>query len=189
MNYDPEVEKKDSWSDDNADSPDQKRIESRRSNIFLFLLGVLIVLIIGGGILYLLSNRPTNGGAISLQSKVTVMEEKIAGLERQLTELQGRNRTSAPDSALLQRVDALAQEVEALKRQKKPTAESKAKPLPPSKPAVSVEKKYHTVQKGETLNQISKKYGISVEKLQKLNNLSSGQSLRIGQKLLVSPQR
>ncbi len=189
MNYDPEVEKNDSWSDDSADSPDQKRIESRKSKILLFLLGVLIVLIIGGGILYLLSNRPTNGEAISLQSKVTVMEEKIAGLERQLAELQGKNRTSGPDPALLQRVDALAQEVEALKKQKRPTAESKAKPLPPSKPAVSAEKKYHTVQKGENLYHVSKKYGVSVEKLQKLNNLSSGQSLRIGQKLLVSPQR
>ncbi len=192
MQYDPEVEKNDSWSDDSADSPDspdQKRIESRKSKILLFLLGVLIVFIVGGGILYLLSNRPTNGEAISLQSKVTVMEEKITGLERQLAELQGKNRISSSDPALLQRVDALAQEVEALKKQKRPTTESKAKPLPPSKPAVSVEKKYHTVQKGENLYHISKKYGVSVEKLQKLNNLSSGQSLRIGQKLLVSPQR
>jgi len=190
MNYDPEVEKNDSWSEDSANSPDRKPIESTKSKIFLFVLGVLIVVIIGGGILYLFSNRPTNGEAISLQSKVTVMEEKIAGLERQLAELQGRNRTSGPDPALLlQRVDALAHEVEALKKQKKPTAESKAKPLPPSKPAVSAEKKYHTVQKGENLYHISKKYGVSVEKLQKLNNLSSGQSLRTGQKLLVSPQR
>ncbi len=189
MNYDPEVEKKDSWSDDSADSANRKRIESRKSNILLFLLGVFIVLIIGGGIFYFLSNRSTDSKAISLESKVTALEEKIVGIERQLAELPGKIAASGPDPALLGRVDALAREVEALKKQKKSTVELKAKPLPPSKPAISTAKKYHTVQKGETLNQISKKYGMSVDNIRKLNNLSSAQSLRIGQKLLVSPQR
>jgi membrane-bound lytic murein transglycosylase D len=86
-------------------------------------------------------------------------------------------------------VDALAQKVEALEKQKHPTAESKAKPSPPSKPAVSTKKEYHTVQKGETLYRISKKNGISIEELRKLNNLSADQPLRTGQKLLVSPGR
>ncbi len=80
MNYDPEVPKDDSWSDDNAESPGQKQIESRKNKILLFLLGVLIVLIIGGGILYFLSNRPTDRKAISLESKVAALEEKIISL-------------------------------------------------------------------------------------------------------------
>ncbi len=187
MNYDPEVQKKDSWSDDSADSADKRR-EFGKSNILLFLLGVFLVLIIGGGIVYFLSDRSTDSKAISLESKVTALEEKIVGIERQLAEFQGKITNSGPDPALLQRVDVLAREVEALKKQKKAPVELKAKPFPPSKkPAVSSEKKYHTVQKGETLHQISKKYGVSVEKLQKLNRLISGQSLRIGQKLLVTP--
>jgi LysM repeat protein len=113
----------------------------------------------------------------------------IFGLEKQLAELQGKIGTSGPDPALLQRVDALAQKVEALEKQKQPTAESKAKPSPSSKPAVSTEKQYHTVKKGEALYRISKKYGISVEELRKLNNLSADQPLRTGEKLLVSPGR
>lgn len=92
-------------------------------------------------------------------------------------------------STLLGRVDALAYEVEALKKQKKPIAELKTKPLSRSKLAASTAKKYHTVGKGETFYQISKKYGLSVGKIRKLNNLSLGQPLRIGQKLLVSPQK
>ena len=115
------------------------------------------------------------------------LEQKIASLERQIADLQGKLGTVGPDPALLQRVDALAQKVEALEKQKQPTAEPKAKPSAPSKPAVSTEKQYHTVQKGETLYRISKKYGISVEELRKLNNLSADQPLRTGQKLLVSP--
>jgi LysM repeat protein len=76
-----------------------------------------------------------------------------------------------------------------MERQKQPAAGSRAKPSLPSKPAVSTEKRYHTVQKGETLYWISKKYGVTVVELQKLNNLSADQSIRTGQKLLVSTGR
>jgi len=86
-------------------------------------------------------------------------------------------------------VDALAQKVEVLEKRKQPTSESRIKPSPSSKRAVSTQKRYHTVQNGETLSGISKKYGISLEKLRKQNNLSTGQPLRTGQKLLVSPRR
>ncbi len=177
------------WSEKKSNSPDQRGIESDKRNFLLIILGILAVLILGGGILYFLSSQPTGGEAGSLQSRLTALEEKISGLENKIAEYQGKFSPSGIDPALLQRVDALAQEVEALKKQKRPKAESKAKPFPPSKPAVSTEKQFHIVQKGETLYRISKKYGVSVEKLQKLNHLSAGQPLRIGQKLLVSPGR
>jgi LysM repeat protein len=189
MKDDLELQLNDAWSDDSTYSPKRRRIGSGSSKSLRILLGILLVLIFAGGILYFLSKRPTGGEASPLQSKVTALEQKIAGLEKQLAELQGKISTSGPDPALLQRVDALAQKVEALEKQKQPTAESKAKSSPPSKPAVSTEKQYHTVQKGETLYRISKKYGISVEELRKLNNLSADQPLRTGQKLLVSPRR
>ena len=158
-----------------------------RSKLLRILLAIILVLIFAGGILYFLTKRPTSREAEPLQSKLTALEQKIAGLEKQLAELQGKIGTSAPDPALLQRVDALAQKVEALEKQKRPTVESKAKPsFPPSKPAVSTEKQYHTVQRGETLYGISKQYGISMAELRKLNNLSADQPLRTGQKLVVS---
>jgi LysM repeat protein len=115
------------------------------------------------------------------------LEQNISGLEQRLAELQGKMSTSGSDPILLQRVDALAKKVESMEKQKRPTAESKSKPSTPSKPAMSAEKRYHTVSKGETLYRISKKYGISLAELRKLNNLSGDQQLRIGQKLLVSP--
>lgn len=170
-------------------SPKRRRIGSGNSKSLRILLVVILVLIFAGGIFYFLSKRPTGGEASPLQLKVTTLEQKIAGLEKQLAELQGKVSTSGPDPALIHRVDALAQKVEALEKRKQPTAESKMKPSPSSKPPVSTEKRYHTVQKGETLSGISKKYGISLEDLRKQNNLSTGQPLRTGQKLLVSPRR
>jgi membrane-bound lytic murein transglycosylase D len=155
---------------------------------------ILLVLIIGGGIVYFLGKRTTGSDLSPLESKVAALEQRIAGLEKQIAELQiaelqGKTGTPSPNQALLQRVDTLAQKVEALERQKLPAAESKAKSPAPSQPAASAEKRYHTVQKGETLYGISKKYGMSVEELQRLNNLSAGKTLRTGQKILVSPER
>ena len=187
MKDDPEAQINDDWSDDSTYSPKPRQIGSGNRKSLRILLGILLVLIFAGVILYFFSKQPTGSEVSPLQSKVTALEQKIAGLEKQLVELQGKINTMGPDPSLLQRVDALAQKVEALEKQKQPTAESKAKPSPPSKPAVSTEKQYHTVQKGETLFRISKKYGISVEELRILNNLSADQPLRTGQKLLVSP--
>ncbi len=177
-------------NDDNS-TPSLKRrkTESDGNRLLPTMIVVLLVLIFAGGIIYFLSKGPTGGGESLLQLKVTALEQKIAGLEQQLAELQGKITTSGQDPALLQRVNALAQKVESLEKQKQPTAESKAKPSSPSKPAVSTGKRYHTVQKGETLSGISKNYGISVEELRKRNNLSADQPIRNGQKLLVSTGR
>ncbi len=44
---------------------------------------------------------------------------------------------------------------------------------------------YHTVQPGETLFTISKRYGVSIAKLRELNNLTN-QNLTVGQQLIIS---
>jgi LysM repeat protein len=177
--------------DDSTYSPKRRRTGYGNSKFFSILLVALLILIFAGGILYFLSKRSTGGGASLLQLKVAALEEKVGGLEKQLTELQGKLNTSGTDSApvFLQRLNALTQKVEAMEKQKQPTAGPKAKPSAISKPSVSTDKQYHTVQKGETLYQISKKYKRSVEELRKLNNLSADKPLRIGQKLLISTDK
>ncbi len=167
-------------------SPKCRRNGYGNSQSFRILLIIFLILIFAGGLIYFLSQGLTGGRTSSLKLKVTALEQKIAGLEQQLAELQGKISSSSQDPTLFQQVNALAQKVESLEKQKQPTAESKAKPSPPSKPAVSTEKRYHTVQKGETLSGISKKYGISVEELRKRNSLSVDQPIRTGQKLLIS---
>jgi len=52
--------------------------------------------------------------------------------------------------------------------------------------AASSGKKVHTVQKGETIYGISKKYGMKPDDLRKLNNLGAEDTVKPGQKLVVS---
>ena len=47
---------------------------------------------------------------------------------------------------------------------------------------------YHVVKKGDTLGAIAKKYGRTVNQLMSWNGLKNANSLRIGQRIRVSPQ-
>ncbi len=161
-----------------------------------FLVGIALVLIFIVGITYFVSNctkaTDTKGNTKSeetLASRMAVIEQKVSNLEAQLTELQGKSNKGGTDPFLLHQVEALTRRVDALEgRGKQPSVESKANIVPP-KPAVASQEKHHTVQTGDTLLKIAKKYGITVEELRKLNNLSKGQSVKVGQKLLVSVKR
>jgi LysM repeat protein len=186
MTDDRELKVNGAWSKEGIDSSRRKRVGSADSKSLRILLVSLLILIFAGGIIYFLSKGRVTRGENLLQLKVTALEQKISELEQQLTDLQGKIAASGQDPALLQQVNALAQKVESLEKQKQPAGKPKAKPSPSSKPAVSAQKKYHTVQKGETLYRISQKYGISVEELRKQNNLPADQPVRAGQKLLVS---
>ena len=156
------------------------------------LLVIALILICAGSMFYFITKRPTatdTKGEETLASKIAALEQKVTGLEAQITELQGKSNKGATDPFLLHQVEVLAKKMEALeKRGQQRAVESKTRPAAP-KPVVTSKKKYHTVQKGETLLKIGKKYGITVEELRKLNNLSKGQSIKIGQKLLVSVER
>lgn len=44
---------------------------------------------------------------------------------------------------------------------------------------------YHTVRSGDTLSEISKRYGVSVSQLARLNGISSRTTLRVGRKLRI----
>ena len=189
MKDDVELEVDDGWTDESAYSRRRKRIGSGNRKPLRILLAIFLVLIIAVGILYFIGRLRTGGEASLLQSRVTALEEKITLLEKQLTDFEAKISTPAPDPVLFERLEAISQRIDALAREKQQAAETKTRFSAPSKQPSSTEKQFHTVQKGETLYRISRKYRISVEELQKLNDLSTDQPLRAGQKLLVSPQR
>jgi len=168
-------------NDNSTPSPKRRKTESDGNRLLPTMIVVLLVLIFAGGIYYFITKRPAEGDA-TLQSKIVSLEEKITGLEKQMAALQGKSVTGGPDPSLVHRVEALSQKVEELEKKAQLTTESKAKPAPPK----ATPKRYHTVHKGETLSGISKKYGITVEELRKLNGLSRSQPVRTGQKLLIS---
>jgi LysM repeat protein len=74
-----------------------------------------------------------------------------------------------------------------VKQAETPTIETK--PLPPSPPKDIRQnlEQYHKVERGETLYRISKRYGISIEEIRRLNKLQQDQAIQTGQKLLVTP--
>ncbi|MBW1800562.1 MAG: LysM peptidoglycan-binding domain-containing protein [Deltaproteobacteria bacterium] len=49
------------------------------------------------------------------------------------------------------------------------------------------EARHHIVQRGDTLYKISRKYGVTVADLRRLNHLSKGQDIYPGQKILIDP--
>ena len=187
MKEDPEIQMDDDLPNDRTYSPKRRRIGSDSNRLLPAIIIVLLVLIFAGGIIYFFTRQSTQGDA-TLQSKIASLEEKIAGLEKQIVDLQGKSMAEAPDPSLLHRVDALSRKVEALEKRSVPTTELKAKPSP-SKVSLKGQKRYHTVQKRETLSKISKKYGITMKELRKLNDLSDSQPVRTGQRLLISAGR
>ena len=187
MMEDPELQMDDDSPDDRAYAPKRRRIGSNRDKLIPVITIVLFVLIFAGGVVYFFTRQSRQGDG-ALQSKIAAFEEKITSLEKRIVDLEGKSPAGAPDPSLPHRVDALSQKVEALEKRSEPAAELKTKPSPPKSQAKG-EQQYHTVQKGETLYKISKKYGITVKELRKLNDLSEGQSVRTGQKLLISAGR
>ena len=138
---------------------------------------------VGGGIYYFVKVRPAAVEENSIQTKLAAFEQKIASLEKQITENQAK---PGEDTSLVQRVDSISQRVDALEKRGQTRTQVKEMPAKPSK-AAEPQQQYHKVQKGETLYTISKKYGMSVAELRKLNHLTKGQSLHTGQKLRVAP--
>lgn len=113
-------------------------------------------------------------GAIKANAaSISEMEKKIALLEGELKKTA--KKTQAPPVARAPEKPA-------------PVAASAvpaAAPPAAAKPADGL--MYHTVQKGDTLYRLSVKYGISVLKLQELNNLGTGNEIFPGQQVIVGP--
>ncbi|MEM1127025.1 MAG: LysM peptidoglycan-binding domain-containing protein [Bacteroidota bacterium] len=55
--------------------------------------------------------------------------------------------------------------------------------IPPTPPAPT-EEVYHTVQPGDVLGNIARRYGVAVEEIRRLNQLSSS-TIRVGQRLRI----
>jgi len=184
---DPELQMDNHSPGDMTYSPKRRRTGPDRDRLLQAIIIVLLLVILVGSIIYFFSRQSTQGEA-TLQSKIASLEEKITGLEKKIVDLQANSMAAAPDPSLLHRVDALFQKVETLEKRSESRTELKPRPSP-SKLPVTGQKRYHTVQKGETLFKISKKYGLTVKELRELNDLSESQSVRAGQKLLISAGR
>jgi septal ring factor EnvC (AmiA/AmiB activator) len=126
-----------------------------------------------------------------LNKRVILLEgtgQKIAGLEDRI---QGLQKSVAKLVALGKpvgdRLDRLAKKIDGLqKRMASVPAKRETGQAIQERSISKSERPYHEVGRGETLYRISKKYGISVDELRRLNNLNQNQTIYPGQKLLVT---
>ena len=103
----------------------------------------------------------------SIEAGLNVLEDKLArldGLEERIARLEKEEKK------LKQSVNKIAKR--SLNNQKKRSS-SQAK------------RRYHTVRSGESLYTIANKYGISTDKLCRLNKITPKKPIQPGQKLLV----
>ncbi len=167
--------------DARGSKPSGERANGNR--VVQILLGILIVVVVAGGVYYFVKVRPSEVEESSIQTKLAAFEQKIASLEKQITDSQAK---PAEDTSVLQRLDSILQRVDALEKRTQTRTQAKETPAKTSKPA-DPQLQYHKVQKGDTLHAISKRYGVPVAELRKINHLSKGQSIHTGQKLLLAP--
>lgn len=112
-----------------------------------------------------------------ISGRLGQLENKIAQLEGLSTEAKESVTTlGLYIKTLEERIDTLTQKIETMA-------------FLPQKTLAQEKDQYHTVIRGETLYSISKKYGLSVDEVRRLNNLKPNQPIQPGQKLLVAFDR
>ncbi len=184
---------------------------------YLILGGVGLLLLIAVAAFFLLSRgggRPEEFGAFEarlnrLEERMAVLariEDRtsaLAKLEERITRMEGMkglkslagmedrlSRLEKESKELQQEIQKVGSPKESPETKKPPTPQPEPKKSVPSEPkkgAPQVKERYHTVQAGESLYMIARKYGTTVDRIRQLNKISPKASLQAGQKLLVGP--
>ena len=170
----------------------------KRIEIPLVFLGVGLAVLI---ILFIVSISKTKKPAFddeftSIEKRLAQIEDRLNNLEtgkgdatslqnqsKALKELQ--NKLQRAESSMSRKMNKISAEVGKIK---KITAGLKsAKPTSSAPSQTKTQKRVHLVGAGETFYSISRQYGITVEELLRLNNLSADAVIHPGQELVVGP--
>jgi len=109
-------------------------------------------------------------------------EEGLATLRKNHEDLN--RQFQALEAKLGQSLNQINDKLASLEKKPQPTAKPAATP-PQEKKAKAASAKIHVVKAGETLYQISRKYGLTVEQLKQLNDMGKDMTIQPGQKLKV----
>ena len=167
----------------------------------IFLMQIMWAIILGG-IIYVYINQSTKDSLNTIVAKLEKLENRFDPLKEQLSKVEESIRTANGnplfvDAALTAQAPPQSKKMPAPIEKVKQSipqgaassAEIKTRPASPQKEITQHGQQYHKVERGETLYRISKRYGIAVEEICRLNNLKQGQAIQSGQKLLVSAVR
>lgn len=121
-------------------------------------------------------------GLEGMQDRIVLLEKQQEGTQQPMVE------TDRSVTALTERMDKLTQRMDQVEKRFASVAAKTETPYAiQRKPPSLAERRYHEVRPGENLYRIAIKYGISVDELCRLNNITPEQVIHSGQKLLVTP--
>ena len=177
--------------DEDHEDPDgiQKWKKSQKQFLVFASVAVLI-LILASALLFKAHDRAVKVEINTVHLKLTTLEMGVSRLEEEVNELrqfvserkESETRPTPKIDALSRRMDRLENKVAAVDQRPQPSRPAPEKTTPQAKA------KYHEVRRGETLFRISKDYGLSLEQLCRLNQITPQTPIQPGQKLLVSPK-
>ena len=117
---------------------------------------------------------------VKMEKKLGQLENQVQTIQRSIAALK-MNR-----SALRKEFGKLNKQIGLLKKEISSVSKpSKVSPTVTEKSPPEAKRRYHEVQRRETLYRIAKQYGLTVDKPRDLNNLSKEKTIYPGQKLLV----
>ncbi len=137
-----------------------------------------------------LSER-TDGQITSIRQSQQQQAFSIIQIEQQISDLKDNAIPSSQIDEIRGLLEVLTQELKQIKIDiaKQQAAQKKAVIAAPSKKTAETKQspEYHTVRRGETIYQISRRYGLTVNKLLDLNKLPGGAVIYSNQKLRIQP--
>lgn len=176
------------------DYPELSHRPQRQGNTRVLVGAGILLLIVLFTFLFAVEQKVSKKELVSIQARLEHLEERmmllhdiedtISSLEAQEREfqkvlLQKNNSLKKQVNNLSQKVDQLKKNIVSIPAKAAPSHIQKTIPL-------QGKRRYHKVRPGETLYGIGKRYGISIEVLRRLNNLSPDQLIQPGQKLLIT---
>ncbi|MEW6672104.1 MAG: LysM peptidoglycan-binding domain-containing protein [Thermodesulfobacteriota bacterium] len=209
LNADPAEEPKSGKSfsikkDDGIYHSSQNSLQGKKMPVILVGGGVLLLVTLIIWLLFGSGNSSNIQQINSLESRIKALEDRIASLEPLAAAANAAVQQGKSIAELTRRTDNLeavfTKEIDSLSKRLASTTPQKATVAPAAKTAAAPVSKtaegttpakatYHVVQAGENLYRISLRYNLKLDELLRLNNLKPGASIRVGQKLLVSPQK
>ena len=164
------------------------------AGILLVLVIVLVALFSGNG------NEPSANNLLAIQARLDQLEKRIKhleGMEGKLVFLEKQVKqplhrgaeTERAGSSLTEQLEKLSKRLDRLEKRMVPVPAKAEAPLTPQeKPSPPKKGRYHEVRSGDTLYRIAGKYGITIDELCRLNNISPRHIIYPGQRLLVAPE-
>ena len=121
----------------------------------------------------------------SIEGRTASLENRQTEVRGQLTQLDGK-LTALSNSPILKEVETLSPRLNLMEKQLASIhVRQKVTPVR-SNPVHAAEKQYYEIKEGDNLYQISKKHGLSVEELARMNGLYEDELIVVGQKIVVS---